>query len=120
MSSYRDLAAWQQARRFALEVGRAANRFPVSARIAVGDQLLRAAVSVLLNITEGNTRRGARDARRFFDIAASSLAEAETALDLARDLDYMSADQHTVLRGLARDTGKALWGLLRAVSAAAQ
>lgn len=46
-------------------------------------QLERATSSVALNISEGNARSTDKDRKRFFQIAYSSLKEAETALLLA-------------------------------------
>ena len=47
----------------------------------LGDQLERAATSVMLNLGEGRRRRGG-DQRRFFDFAHGSASEVKTALDL--------------------------------------
>jgi four helix bundle protein len=46
-------------------------------------QLERATSSVALNLSEGNSRFSTKDRKRFFQIAYSSLKEAETALTLA-------------------------------------
>ena len=48
----------------------------------LGDQLERAATSVMLNLGEGRRRRGG-DQRRFFDFAHGSASEVKTALDAA-------------------------------------
>ena len=48
------------------------------------EQLLRAASSVALNLSEGNARRSAKEKRQFFHIAFGSLRETQTILDLGQ------------------------------------
>lgn len=47
------------------------------------DQLRRALTSVVLNISEGNARRGVRERARFFSIARASASEAASCIDVA-------------------------------------
>lgn len=46
------------------------------------NQLLRAASSVALNLSEGSTKSSIRERKRFYAIALSSLRECQTALEL--------------------------------------
>ena len=46
------------------------------------DQLLRAASSVALNLSEGSGKRSPKDRRRFYDIAWGSLNEVSAIVDL--------------------------------------
>ena len=80
------------------------------------DQLRRAGYSVSLNIAEGNTRSGAREYRRYLDTARASLAEVETIIEMARDLDYIGPADFGRLEALTVETGKTLWGLLRKIA----
>jgi four helix bundle protein len=50
--------------------------------LEAADHVERAASSIVLNIAEGDRRRG-RDPRRFFDMAHGSAGEIRGALDLA-------------------------------------
>lgn len=118
MAPYRTLKAWEHAQRLAVESAKAARRFPEYEQAVLADQLRRACYSVPLNIAEGSARRGSREYRRFLDNAKGSLAELETIIDLAHDLGYMDDATHSCLTGLAVETGKTLYGLLRKVSAA--
>ena len=47
-------------------------------------QLLRAASSIALNLAEGQSRRSAREQRRFYEIAMGSLRECQAIFDLSR------------------------------------
>lgn len=117
MAFYKTLKAWQHAQRLAVECARAAKNFPDYEQDALADQLRRGAYSVVLNIAEGNARKGSREYRRFLDTANGSLAEVETLLGLARDLEYVEPVVFARLEALASETGKTLFGLLRKVSA---
>jgi four helix bundle protein len=115
MGAFRTLKVWQHAQRLAVECGKAAKRFPDEERTTLGDQLRRAAFSVPLNIAEGSARKGAKEFRRFLDTARGSLAEVQTALELASDLGCLTKDEYERLDAIATETAKTLWGLLRKI-----
>ena len=119
MAVYKSLKAWQHAQRLAVECARLARTFPDYEQDALADQLRRGAYSVVLNIAEGSARRGSREYRKFLDTANGSLAEVETLLGLARDLEYLEPAEFGRLEALATETGKTLFGLLRKVGASA-
>ena len=119
MAHYKTLKAWQHAQRLAIDCVRISKSLPDYEQTGLADQLRRACYSVPLNIAEGNRRYGSRDARRFFDIARGSLAEVETILGIARELEYISAADFVRLEALTDETGRTLYGLLRKVSGAA-
>jgi carbamoyl-phosphate synthase large subunit len=118
MAHYKTLKAWQHAQRLAIEGARASRRFPDYEQAGLADQLRRACYSVPLNIAEGNTRYGSRECRRFLDTARGSLAEVETILEMARELEYLPAADYGRLEALSSETGRTLWGLLKRVSGA--
>ena len=57
------------------------------------DQLLRASLSIPLNIAEGNGKRGLRDRSRFFEIARGSAMECAAVLDVLVACKAQSADK---------------------------
>lgn len=118
MAPYRTLKAWQHAQRLAIECAKAAKQFPDFEQDALADQLRRASYSVVLNIAEGAARRGSREYRRFLDTANGSLAEVETALGVARDLEYLTPVEFARLEAISTETGKTLFGLLRKITQA--
>jgi four helix bundle protein len=119
MAPYKTLKAWQHAERLAIECAKACRSFPDYEQLRLADQLRRASYSVVLNIAEGSSRRGSREYRRFLDTANGSLAEVETALGLALELEYLRPADFGRLEALATETGKTLFGLLRKISASA-
>ena len=116
MPNYRTLKVWQHAQRLALACARAAKRFPAHDCDVLKKQLLRACYSVPLNIAEGSGRKGPREFRRFLDTARGSLAETQTALELAKEQGFIDHRDYEQLEAIAMETGKTLWGLLRKTS----
>ena len=116
MPLHQKLKAWQHSQRLAVECVKAARAFPEYEQDNLADQLRRACYSVPLNIAEGSTRRGSREYRRYLDTAWSSLAEVQTALEIARDVGYLQMAEYGRLEALAIETSKTLFGLLRKIS----
>src|SRR2546429_7407976 len=106
MPNYRTLKVWQHAQRLALECGKAAKRFPPEDCNVLKMQLLRACYSVPLNIAEGSGRKGAREFRRFLDTARGSLAETQTALELAKEQGFIEPPEYERLEAIATETAK--------------
>jgi four helix bundle protein len=50
------------------------------------DQMRRAVISVVLNISDGNARMGAKERARFFAIARASASEVASCIDIAEAL----------------------------------
>lgn len=117
MAHYKTLKAWKYSMRLAVQCSQAARRFPhYEQQKGLADQLRRAAYSIPINIAEGSARRGSREYRRFLDTAWSSHAEVDTAIELAKDLGYITMVEYARLDALADETGKMLFGLLRKVT----
>lgn len=116
MAYYRDLKVWQHAVTLAVECAKAAKRFPQEEQGALAEQIRRAAHSVPLNIGEGAARRGSREFRRFLGTARGSLVEVQTALEIARQAEYVPEEEFQRLDAIATETAKTLWGLLRKLS----
>lgn len=120
MGDFRDLLAWQEAQAFALLSNAAIAKLPAHERYALGDQWRRASYSVVLNLAEGNSRRGPREFRRYLDIARSSLHEVEGVLELANALHYLKEDELRLLRIKRATCARLVYALLRRIDEAAR
>src|SRR5688572_20462990 len=118
VESHRDLIVWQKAMRLAVEVYRLSAMFPRTEEYRLTAQITRAAASVPANIAEGHARGTRRDYANFLAIAKGSLAETDTFLLLALELEFTTADRANVASDLIQEVGRMLTALrLRLVQA---
>jgi four helix bundle protein len=64
--------------------------FPADERFNMVQQVRRGAISVVLNIAEGCTRKSETERKRFFEISRGSLLDA--AFDVANELEYFGSN----------------------------
>ena len=112
LEGVRKIKAWQHADRLAIEVYRVTKGFPLEEIYGLTSQMRRCAVSVPANIVEGSLRKNLKEYAQFLYIAMGSLGELEYYIHLARELDYLSEEQHKTLDALREETGKTLYGLI--------
>jgi four helix bundle protein len=91
ISSYRDLKVWRLGVQISLTVYRATAEFPKEELYGLTSQLRRCAVSIPSNIAEGHARQSTKDYLRLLSIASGSLAELETQLLIASELEHLSS-----------------------------
>lgn len=87
--AHRKLKAWQIARTLVKDIYGMTRTFPSFEQYGLSAQMQRAAISIPSNIAEGAGRKSSREFRRFLLLARGSLAELETQLLLAGDLEYI-------------------------------
>jgi four helix bundle protein len=110
-SGYRDLLAWQEAMNLAVMVYRLTSRFPREEVYGLTAQARKSALSVPSNIAEGAARNSSKELYHLLGLAAGSLAEIETQLELATRLEYIPPDVRTVQQ--AQKVGMLLHALRR-------
>ena len=94
---YRALKVWQEGKRLAVSVCRLCQRPPLASERFLRDQISRAAISIPSNLAEGEARGSDRDSVRFFYIAAGSLAELRTQLEISQELGFVSEETLSTL-----------------------
>ena len=87
-SSYKDLIVWQKAMTLIPKIYTFLKVFPPEERYALSDQ-----VSIAANIAEGQGRNHPKEFLQFLGIAKGSLAELETLMIIARNLNYLTPDR---------------------------
>jgi len=115
---FKDLKAYQHARRLSVLSRPLINRLPASER-DLADQWRRACNSVTLNLAEGVSRRGSKEFRRFTDMARGSLVEVEAILDLVQHLGVFDPNELDEVCATRDECAKTVYGLLRKLSAVA-
>lgn len=89
---FRSLNVWQAGKKLAVRVYKLTNTGSFAKDYSLKDQLRRCAVSIPSNIAEGDERGSNKDAVRFLYMAKGSLAELETQLEIAHEIDYLDKD----------------------------
>ena len=114
-TSHKDLAVWRNAMDMTVAVYDLTEEFPRREIYGLSSQMRACAASVPANIAEGRARRGQGEFRHFLYIAAGSVAELETFLELTRRLGYASDEHIASVEATTNEVGRMLYGLIRAV-----
>ena len=112
IQSYEDLEVYQKAYKLALEMHQITLKFPEHERYELGSQLRRASKSISLTIGEGYGKRAsASEFKRFLSMAIGSCDEVKIILSFAKDLGYITEEQHEIYRQDYDIVGKMLFRL---------
>ena len=90
---FEDLKIWQESVKFASEIYNLTKKFPSEEQFGLTSQLNRAAVSISLNIAEGEGRGSDADLSRFIQMSIGSLNEVVTILHLSCEQGYIDKKQ---------------------------
>lgn len=86
--NHQKLEVFKASHEFVLECYKFSNTLPNEERFSLAQQIIRAALSVTLNIAEGSSRKSEKERYRFFEISRGSIIEIDAALDLCENLKY--------------------------------
>jgi four helix bundle protein len=114
--SFKKLMVWQKAYVLVQMIYTHSHHFPSTESYGLTSQIRRGGVSVLANIAEGSERQHKKEFLQFLSVARGSLAEVETYLMLAKDLDYLNEKEFSSLEEQRRQVGRLLRGLYRSLS----
>ena len=112
MQNFRKLNVYIKSKELVIQVYDLLQHFPPEEKYGLCDQLRRAVISVPSNIAEGLGRSSDKDTSHFLHIAYGSLMEVLAQLDIACDLNYITADEFTKIEQVVIDVIKLLKGLI--------
>lgn len=101
--SFEKLEVWQLSRRICSIVYRLTSKFPPEERYGLQGQMRRASLSVASNLAEGSGRITSRNRSNFYSIAYSSALELINQIIIARDLEFLDADEYQTCRSLLEE-----------------
>ena len=111
IKNFEDLIAWQKARELTREIYKLTKKREFSKDFGLCNQIQRAAVSIMSNLSEGFERSGRAEFHQFVVIAKGSCAEVRAQLYVALDVGYITKEQFDQVNALALDVSKLLGGL---------
>jgi four helix bundle protein len=113
---FRQLTVWQKAYLLTVNIYKLSKKFPKDELYGLASQLRRAAVSLPANIAEGYERNHRKEYVQFLFIAKGSLGEVETYLMLAKDLEYISDNDYSVVEDKRIEVSRILHGLIASLT----
>src|SRR3954469_307959 len=116
--NYKDLLVWQKGIALAKSIYKLTSTFPPEERFGLVAKMRRAAVSIPLNIAEGQARHTTGEFIQFISHVEGSTAELETQIILSVELGFTVKDQTTSEFILLDDIRRMVNGLRRKLSAA--
>ncbi len=97
MGNYQELRVWQLAKDLAVKTYKLTKTSKLSKDFGLKDQIQRAAVSVPANIAEGDELDTNKQSVRHFYIAKGSVAELQTLLIIAQEIEYIGKEEQNTL-----------------------
>ena len=92
---FEDIQAWQKARQATKLIYEITADGQFAKDFGLRDQIRRASVSIMANIAERYGRRSDKEFSNFLNIAHGSIAETQSHLYVALDLNYLKQDDFT-------------------------
>ena len=92
------MRVWHHSQDLASQIYALTDGFPDHERFGLTSQIRRAAASVPANIAEGAGRNGNSEMRYHLGVAAGSLSELDSHIDLAARVGYVDADEAIRIR----------------------
>ncbi len=110
---HRKLILWQKSIAFCLEVYKLTEQFPKNETYGLTSQLKRAVTSISLNIAEGAGRNYTKEFIQFLGIVNGSIAETDTLLELALQLNFLSITDFEKLQNMLNEISALNNGLIK-------
>lgn len=111
--NFEDIDAWKKARELTKTIYQISSCGGFAKDFGLGDQIRRAAVSIMSNIAEGFERGGDKEFLQFLAIAKGSAGEVRSQLYIALDVGYLTSDDFNQLHQLVNQTSRLIVGLMR-------
>ena len=114
MRDYKKLEVWNKSHEMYMYIKKnIAVKFPKEERYELTSQLLRAALSVPLNIVEGCGRFTDKDFAHFLDNSLGSTNESDYCCFAALELNYITREEYEYINKLLNEVRAMLIGFLK-------
>lgn len=88
-----NLDVYKEAKQFRRACYQLTLKLPASEKYNLIDQIRRASTSVLLNLSEGSSRKSQVERNRYYEISRGSLIEIDTCLEIVFEENYLNMDE---------------------------
>lgn len=113
INSAKELEVYKKAYGLSMRIFKVSKRFPPEERYALTGQIRRSSRSVCLNLREAWAKRRyvAHFVSKLTDCDGEN-SETDSSLDLSRDCEYISNEEHIELADLSREVGRMLGSMI--------
>jgi four helix bundle protein len=111
-----DWEVYKDSQKVFLEVVKIVRKLPSDIRYSLGNQIIRSALSVSLNIAEGSGRCTDKEMKRFFDISTGSINETVAGLDSLLKLKHINKSKFDTFFKSYESISKQLGGFKKKLS----
>lgn len=109
---FEDIIAWQKALELSDIIYSHSNKEKFSKDFGLRDQMRRASISVVSNITEGFEREGNNQFIFFLLVAKASAGELRAQLYIARNQNYISMNEFEIINQKVIEVSKTISGFI--------
>lgn len=88
-----NLEVYKEAKKLRKECYLLLHKLPQSERYNLTDQIRRAATSVVLNISEGSSRKSLTERNRYYEMSRGSLVEIDSCLEIIYEESYVTIEE---------------------------
>ena len=106
---------YQDAKELFVLILNVVKKIPKEYRFELGSQLIRASLSILLNIAEGSGKNSDRELNRFIDISLGSLNETLAAIDALKDTKLITESDFNKIFKLIDEISNQLGGFKKKI-----
>ena len=109
---FQKMIVWSKAKILTIETYKLCKQLPIEEKYALGDQMRRAAISIISNIAEGSGRGSQNEIRQFLRIARGSVSELLAQLIICQELSFFPAEKSNSMINLALEVQNMLSALI--------
>jgi four helix bundle protein len=113
IKKFEDIEAWKKARELVRTIYDLSSNGNFAKDYSLKDQIRRGCVSVMSNIAEGYARQTDKEFVQFLYIALGSVAEVQSQLYIAQDLNYLSGEQFDEVYKLSSEVARLITGFTK-------
>ena len=112
-SRFEDIVAWQKSREIVNEIYDIFDKGGVKKDYIIMNQIVRASISIMLNIAEGFGRKTNKEFSQYLVIAHGSVSEVQSGLYIFLDRKYINDKEFESLYNKCSEVSKMIMGLIK-------
>jgi len=117
---FEDIEGWKRARELVKNIYTLTEAGEFARDYSLKDQIRRASVSIMANIAEGYARQTNKEFSQFLHIALGSVAEVQSQLYIAQDLNYISNQEFARIYALSSEVARLITGFIKYLKGTSQ